>query len=147
MSLPLRNIVSEQKRPPFQVNQLLGRDFDALTLTNYNYFERWIFPSTFAAQLETQNCQIPVVRSFRYNGTDRHNRDIAYLATIQNLHSLFIKAMQVQGQKNCSTTISLVPLSITLEIGLIKANLLLEEVTDGERSQSILNQVLENVSL
>lgn len=159
MSAPLRNLLSEQKLPPFQVSKILGRDFNALTLLNYNYYERWIFPSNFTARLELSDAQIPVVRSFRYNSKDkadkaelkdleptqeRLDRDITYFAKVQELHNLFIQTMQQQSQKNGLTIISLDPLSITLRVGSIQAALLLEEITDAEQSQHILKRVFED---
>lgn len=159
MSSSLNNILSDQKRPPFQINQLPGRGFNALTFINYNYFERWIFPKNFPAQLEITDGQIPVIRSFRYNinkeadkqeltelepAKERLDKDIMYYAKVQDMHKLFIQTMQQQGVNRCRTTLSLSPLEITLEIGLIQANLLLNEVTDSEESKKILKEVFSS---
>lgn len=163
MTVSLRNLFSEERRPPFQINQLLGKDFDVFTLRNHNYIERWIFPSNFPSLLTGGNRQIPVVRIFRYQASDKadltpitsldpihhvNDRDVAFQATIEPLQNLFEETFSQKRHRFTRTTLSLDPLRLTLEADSAQANLLLEEITDADKAKSILKQVFDlNLSL
>lgn len=153
MSVSLRNCASDEKRPPFRVNQLPGRDFDALTFTNYHYFERWIFPKNFTSQLENREKPLPIIRIFRYNHPDNaakellseidplaspNDKNIIYLATIETVQELSSQALS--PTKPYQTELSLSPLKLTLQTGAYQASFSLQELTDPEETKRILDE-------
>jgi hypothetical protein len=141
------------------VNQLPGRDFDALTFTNYHYFERWIFPKNFTAKLESKDKPLPIVRIFRYNHRDNaskellleidplespNDKNIIYLATIETVQKL---SSQTLLPKQFLTELSLDPLKITLQTGPFQASLSLQELTDPEEAKRLLNENIQSHTL
>lgn len=159
MSVSFRNYASDEKRPPFRVNQLPGRDFDALTFTNYHYFERWIFPKNFTSQLERKDKPLPIVRIFRYNHPDNASREllpeidplenandknIIYLATIETVQVL--STQNLPATKPYQTELSLNPLQLILQTGSYQASFSLQELTDPDEAKRLLSELLENNS-